>query len=209
MSNPDFLAAFQTGYKFFSSDEEIIFTSHDIGDLIITSGKLMAADALVRMAEQPFDIELKPGHYPISLSVARFLSRNTERVAYAMFSVSPQIPVRWEMATYLNQDSIVLSERQFIGYAVDSGKGWFMDAEVEEILLDRECIEPMEETLWYKLSDLLDRNLWASMYVDVSENKQANIIAFSTGWGDGVYPSYYGYDEKGQIAKIVTDFQLF
>lgn len=31
---------------------------------------------------------------------------------------------------------------------------------------------------------------------------------FSTGWGDGSYASYIGYDAEGQIARLVTDFYL-
>ncbi|GAC1458493.1 MAG: hypothetical protein NVS2B14_01350 [Chamaesiphon sp.] len=47
---------------------------------------------------------------------------------------------------------------------------------------------------------------WADMCV--SQETQGNIIAFSSGWGDGVYPTYLGYDAENNIAKVVTDFDL-
>jgi hypothetical protein len=35
-----------------------------------------------------------------------------------------------------------------------------------------------------------------------------NLIAFSSGWGDGAYPSYFGYDAKNRLASVVTDFHV-
>ena len=34
----------------------------------------------------------------------------------------------------------------------------------------------------------------------------ADAVAFSTGYGDGLYPVYAEIDEDGRIAKIVVDF---
>lgn len=215
----NFLAAFQAVYKISTEKDVAIFTPYDVGDLIITSGKVIAADALIRMAEFPFDVNLKPGRYPVTLSIANYNSRKSERVAYAMLSVSEKTPVRWEKATYLldldeyeYSNPISPNDYEFYGYGVDSGTGSFMDAEVEQILLDTELVEPQEETWLYKLDELLDRYSkrtwdWANMCID--KKSGANIIAFSSGLGNGTYPSYFGYDEKNEASKIVTDFLLF
>jgi hypothetical protein len=32
------------------------------------------------------------------------------------------------------------------------------------------------------------------------------VIAFSSGWGDGSYPSFWGYDADSQPVALVTDF---
>ena len=45
---------------------------------------------------------------------------------------------------------------------------------------------------------------WADLIVD--ETTGANIIAFSSGWGDGCYPSYWGYNAANQRVALVTDF---
>ena len=47
---------------------------------------------------------------------------------------------------------------------------------------------------------------WANLHID---NTKANVIAFSSGWGDGGYASYWGYDSANNITCIVTDFALF
>jgi hypothetical protein len=33
-----------------------------------------------------------------------------------------------------------------------------------------------------------------------------NFIACSSGWGDGNYPSFYGYDDSGDVCIVITDF---
>ena len=40
----------------------------------------------------------------------------------------------------------------------------------------------------------------------MDETTGVNIIAFSSGWGDGCYPSYWGYDAADQRVALVTDF---
>jgi hypothetical protein len=35
---------------------------------------------------------------------------------------------------------------------------------------------------------------------------EANIAMFESGWGDGFYASYFGFDEEGRVAALVTDF---
>lgn len=48
---------------------------------------------------------------------------------------------------------------------------------------------------------------WANIHV--SNNTEANIIAFSSGYGDGAYASYWGYGAAGNLVSLVTDFALF
>jgi hypothetical protein len=48
---------------------------------------------------------------------------------------------------------------------------------------------------------------WAC--IQVSDRTQANIVAFSSGWGDGAYASHWGYDVAGNLVSLVTDFALF
>jgi hypothetical protein len=45
---------------------------------------------------------------------------------------------------------------------------------------------------------------WTNLIVD--EATGANVIAFSSGYGDGSYPSYWGHDLTGQRVALVTDF---
>ncbi|NOT69817.1 MAG: DUF4241 domain-containing protein [Hyphomicrobium sp.] len=35
---------------------------------------------------------------------------------------------------------------------------------------------------------------------------EVNVAMFHSGWGDGFYASYFGYDADGNVAALVTDF---
>lgn len=37
-------------------------------------------------------------------------------------------------------------------------------------------------------------------------NSDANIIMFGSGWGDGIYPRYVGFDKNRQVVKLIVDF---
>ncbi|WP_449419990.1 DUF4241 domain-containing protein [Phormidium nigroviride] len=45
--------------------------------------------------------------------------------------------------------------------------------------------------------------LLANLIVD--ETTGANIIAFTSGLGDGFFPTYFGYDINNNIVSVVTD----
>ncbi|PZD71942.1 hypothetical protein C1752_04422 [Acaryochloris thomasi RCC1774] len=212
---PDLMLAFQEGHKLALDTEEVVFSPFFVGDLVVVSGEIMAADPLVRFAEAPFELSVEPGHYPVTLSLANFCSRSykEERVAYAMLTIQETYPVKWEIAKCSRLvDGVPISHKDE-GYAVDSATGSFMDTEVEQILLDKELIQPEEETPWYKLIELLEENWkrspasWANLCVD--EDHQGNVIAFTSGWGDGSYTSYFGYSVDGEVSRIVTDFCVF
>ena len=48
---------------------------------------------------------------------------------------------------------------------------------------------------------------WANFCVDTFTG--LNVISFSSGWGDGFYSSYWGYDDRGKIVSLVSDFALW
>ncbi|HIK11257.1 MAG TPA: DUF4241 domain-containing protein [Oscillatoriaceae cyanobacterium M33_DOE_052] len=48
---------------------------------------------------------------------------------------------------------------------------------------------------------------WSDL--DISNPTKANLIAFSSGLGDGGYPSFWGYGASNQPVCLVTDFGIF
>ncbi|MBD2314157.1 DUF4241 domain-containing protein [Desertifilum sp. FACHB-1129] len=210
MNKPDFLKAFQPGQKLISRLGHMTLTSYQLGHLILTSGKLVACDPLVFPGTDPFDVQFKPGHYPVILSVAHNSKDDNITVAYAMLRLSEQIPVKWELATKFGENLSTLSENEVFGYGVDSGTGCFMDADTSQIIVDQ-CweAETYEESLTCKLEETIEENYslgynWANLCVD--DSTQANVIAFDSGVGDGFYASYFGLDIEGCIVAVVTEF---
>lgn len=218
--------------------QNITVSVHEIGDLIVTSGKLIASDPLIEPDPRYyFTKTIPPGRYPVVLSVAVYQSIPTARIGCAMLRISNALAVRWELAA-MNEQQPRKEQGETYGYGVDSGTGCFMDWDAAQALYvlanpDPTAYESARRTSFdeaWKLStaalDRFDQEFcdrvnaereknfiqystadWAN--VSVNNATAANVIAFSTGWGDGAYRSYWGYDAKGNLVNLVTDFLLF
>lgn len=209
MKNIDFSKILETGQILQTRFGLMILKPYKIGELRLTSGKLVACDPLVfLLGTEGFNTDLKPGCYPVILSVAYNQNNEEPIVAYAMLRLNEQTPVRWKMATKPGEDLTKLKEGEAFGYYVDSGIGCFMDADAAQVLVDSTLeAETDEEDLTSELDELLEQNtslgfMWANMCIDKSTG--ANVIAFSVGVGDGFYPSYFGYDADNNIVSVVT-----
>jgi len=195
--------------------QDVNISTHQIGKLVLTSGKLLAWDLLMVPDDRYFfKKNLKPGRYPVILSVADFHPVGDSRIACAMLRFSEERIVRWEVAAINNPDPEETEE--LISYGVDSGTGSFMDLDAAEILAPEETFD--EDEFWKYCDKVLaemekhklgkyGRAGWAIMRA--SDSTEANIVTFSSGWGDGAYASFWGYDMSGGLTSLVTDFALF
>jgi len=184
------------------------------GDLVLSSGELVACDPLVEPERDPFKVKLNPGIYPVILSLAY----NTDPakksfVAFATLYISNKPPERREMATLPDEDASLLPPDRIYGYDVEAGLGCFMDAEVAQII-DTELMEKeFMDSLGQELIDAIEQNeeQYGHPWVNFIVNRYtgANVIAFSSGVGDGSYATYFGYDEENNIVTVTTDFNCF
>ncbi len=198
--------AFQDGKQLHDAQGGLItLRSHTLGELVITTGKVVA----FVFHTEPFTQTFPPGRYPVIVSVAEFVNPQDQRVAFAMLRLTEQPIVRWEMATQAGQDASTLQEDEIFGYPVDAGTGCFMDLEAA-LAYEHKCLEQDDYSM--SLVDEMAKNdvfTWGWMNSCLVPETGANLIAFSSGWGDGYYASYLGYDAAGAIACVVTDFALF
>lgn len=208
MNATDLTQAFHNGYCFHTTldqdSDQVTYSVHPIGELVFTSGKVAVCDPLVPVTPHLcLTHPLPVGRYPVRLSIATFHERQEQRVAYAMLVIRDQPAVRWELALSSQGD-------QEWGYSVDSGTGCFIDGDALKQLSS--LSESEFEDYYYRLDQALDQTYldtwdWANFCLD--ESTGLNIIAFHSGWGDGCYPSYWGYDQEENIVCLVTDFKLF
>jgi hypothetical protein len=207
MSKLDFSKAFIDGRKLEVESRSVTFHCHTIGELVVTTGSLVACDPFFCWAVRPFAVKVPPGRYPVILSVASMA--DDQRVAYAKLHVSDKPASRWEMALLPDEELSSLKEGEVFGYSVDSGNGCFMDQEAATIhsqKLDN------DEEYEQHLTDEMEKNYvntWNWADINLNAATGANIITFTSGWGDGSYPLYFGYDENGNVVALVTHFALF
>jgi hypothetical protein len=175
-----------------------------IGELQVPTGELIACDPFVLTREQAsFTAKVPTGNFPVRLSI--WADETDQRVAFASINFCDTEPKTWEMLTVKGQSLATLREGEIFGYGVDSGTGCFMDAAALEGLLRQ--MESNEE--WFQeLIDEMDktyRHTWSWLDRKMGD---ADLVAFSSGFGDGFYASYVGRDASGNVCTVVTDFGI-
>lgn len=192
---PDFLGAFyyytqdvlQTRDGYNVSIEVL-----QIGNLALTSGKIVACDGLIPSTE-PFSEMVEPGSYPVVLSIAQ-VGNEWPVIACAMLRVREKMPATWKQATVAGWD-------RSAGYGVDTANGCFADLDAMQTLTT-------SPDTWCRLQDRVHQPgvEWVDFQLDATGS--SNIIVFSSGVGDGTYPSYFGYDADGNVVCLATDFSI-
>jgi hypothetical protein len=209
--HPNFARAYEDGAAFHfkpdASDDAYTVHPLHIADLVLTTGQIVACDPFVFSGETPpFTHGVAPGTYPVTLSVAT-IGPEHRRVACAKVQFRDATPQRWEMAVLPGQDIATLEEGYAFAYPVDAGTGCFGDREALAALSQRQDADHNQQ-YFEEVYDLLDshRPLWADITFGV--DTPANCVMFDSGWGDGLYSSWWGYDEAGNIICLVTDFNV-
>ncbi|MDY6803874.1 MAG: DUF4241 domain-containing protein [Cyanobacteriota bacterium] len=205
MNVPNFLLAFNPGQELILNSSKMTLNPHPIGELVLTSGNLIVCDPLYLYKMPPFSVQFSPGRYPVILSLGWEDGEKFPTVVCAMLCLKEENPVRWEIAVEPSQDPDSPEETLIYRYGVDSGTSSFMDEDAFQAMDD--SFEG-ETTLGDLLIDELEKEenfqRWANMLVD--EATDANVVAFSSGFGDSYYDCYFGYDKEGNIVRVVTDF---
>ncbi|HEX8177209.1 MAG TPA: DUF4241 domain-containing protein [Pyrinomonadaceae bacterium] len=214
-------AVLQDGYSFRNMPnygrpdvQDATISTHQIGELIVPSGEIIACDPLIGPdTRYYFKKTVTPGHYPVIVSVANFQPSGESRFACAMLRISDKSPVRWEVAS-INEPNTNQTEDR-ISYSVDAGTGCFMDLDAAQVLEELTTDADEFESCCDRILAEMDKHSfgkyrtagWVNMRV--SDDIEGNIITFSSGWGDGGYASFWGYDAAGKLTSLVTDFALF
>lgn len=178
-------------------------TLQSVGDLSLPTGKLVACDPFVCPETLPFSRSFPQGTFPVLLSIAE--DGGDQRVAFATIRFNNNEPVQWQMLTVGDQDLSILKEGEFFGYGVDAGTGCFMDS-AAALLLDKQMRE--DENTFAAIDAEMEktyRHTWSWANMNIGDG---NLVAFSSGFGDGVYGSYAGLDADGEICVVVTDFDV-
>ncbi|WP_330186418.1 DUF4241 domain-containing protein [Dactylosporangium sp. AC04546] len=186
-------ALFSPGAKVQCYDRELRLSVHTAGQLHLPSGRLIADDpSSLDLGAKPFSVTVPPGTYPVSVSLATFVDDpRHSRVAAARLDVGDRPAVRWELALREGQEPLDLGYREFFGFGVDAGMACFVDADSSERMKD----------VWRTLGGLVEPR-----YRTIGSG---DMVAWSSGWGDGTYPTWIGYDTTGAVICFLADMLLF
>jgi hypothetical protein len=201
VAHSPFSAAFTPGARFAQhAADPIVMQVLRAGELRVPTGWLSVADPFTTDFADPytpFARQAPTGSFPVELALARF--ERDARVACARVRFAPpDVPaVRWEMASFADQPALPADE--VACYGVDAGTGCFFDVAA------RGPVDDETAKAWLAAFDLDGQPTWGSHVADVGP---ANVVMFSSGWGDGFYTSYWGLDAADRVVELVTDFEV-
>jgi len=210
-----FELAFQNGWRVPLDDSlpgeaprivSLGFRVFDGGRLKLPSGRIKACDPFVGMAHAPFRTEVPKGEFPVRLALLDGII-GSGRVAFARVDFATAPVARWELAVVEGQDASKLGMGEQFGYPVDAGTGSFVDAETAAVAIARMKADESWPQSWIAAGRPSDRPKGAPNYFLTVDAGPGNIVMFESGWGDGVYASWFGYDADGGLIALVTDFE--
>lgn len=194
----------------------------EIGEINLPSGKIIVGDPFFTFSVKPLTKTVTPGKYPVKIYL-RKINTNHYRIAFSKIKFKEEKANNWSLA--ISDDMNLhelnnLEDDEYFGFIVDSGLGCFLDSLTNEIynkkLDDFEKKKGFnyynnilaKEFKEYSGSNKYSRELgdWNNHIVDKTKN--LNIIMFQSGWGDGYYPTYWGYNNKNEIVELTIDFML-
>src|SRR5688572_29199390 len=163
--------------------------------LALPTGKLVAADAPELPVAKPFKSNFPLGEHPVVLTIARYEDKD-ERIAAARIMFAKGAVTSWEEAN----PAMIL---------VDSGTAAFCDAAV---VRDLSKMPEKDQTAFLnRIEKTIDKNYRDTRsHADLRLPNRSgpNLIACSSGFGDGGYGAYLGYDRKHQPLCLLLDFGL-
>ena len=192
----------------------------DIGKVNLPTGEILTCDPLVELGEARTYIQKTPiGKFPVKICVVP--SRDYgDRYACVKVEFNKNKPVVYELAVTGNEKEMdEAGEDEFYGFGVDAGMGCVADKKTQEEYTkywkkleeegnaDNPYDDIFEELLEesFKKFPKYQRDCgdWANFIIPDTD---LNIPVFASGWGDGYYPCYFGYDEKGELCGFYIHF---
>lgn len=182
---------------------ELTLVQNPIGALILPTGRLVACDPFVSPESEPFNLAVPTGKFPVALAIADY--GRDQRVAFASIRFQNSLPVQWKMMATGSNDPATLQPGHMFGYPVDSGTGCFMDHSAGQALFAKMNAGPDYFKFMMAEMDKTYRHTRSWLNLPLGD---ANVIAFSSGDGDGLYGTYAGLNAEQQVVAVVTEFEV-
>ena len=192
----------------------------DIGPVHFPTGTIFACDPMVELEDAlPFLQTIPAGTYPVKICVVPS-EQYGDRYACVKVEVSQEKPVRYELGMTGNEElDAALGDDDYFGFGVDAGMGCIADIQTQAAfkaywarrLEEDPDIDPYNDLF----CDLLEENAKAHPEYQGScgdwlnwpvPDTDCSLPIFASGWGDGYYPVYFGYDAKGEVCAVYVRF---
>lgn len=194
----------------------------ELGSVSIPTGEILVRDPLVFIQQdaQPYTLKVPTGEFPVTACIvvpdedgdcARYAAVKVQFTAYDA--------VRFEEALIGIEDLKEFNEGEFFGFNVDAGLGCILDRESLKhfcAFQDKFQLENPGKNLYDDyFAELFAKNYsenptyqreggdWINWQIP---GTTYNIPFFQSGFGDGTYPVYYGFDVDENICSLIIQF---
>ena len=190
--------------------ESPLVESFEAGDITLTSGKLAVSDPLITSEMPAFTTDFPLGNFPVL--VHKEIDSNC--IAYVEIVFSNSEIASWKLATSEGQNTGNLQEGEIFGFPVESGMGCVMDFETQQNLnlLEQHLFKRKGDDFMGIYEEFFHEHFFQEegainqyAFLKPNEDKFGNIFAFETGYGEGFYASYIGFDEQNVPVKVVCE----
>lgn len=182
-------------------------TVQSLGSVRFPEGELVLGDPyLLEEAPTPITQRLTTDPHD-AVIVTATVGPDHRRTAAALLVRSPSPITRWTMAHLPTQEPRALTDHEFFGYPVDTGTGCFAgtSAATATASVMHEDAGMLRDPLSRGL--LADESAAGATLMSPADGVDP-VAAFSSGWGDGYYPTWIGLDRQEEVVVVLTDFLL-
>lgn len=198
-------------------------TVMEIGSCSIPSGKILVRDPLCYLGsrgEQPYFLTVASGEYRTEICVIKpDKDGDCARYAAVRLRFTDKPAIFFEEALTGDENLGEAEEGSYFGFNVDAGLGCICD----EVLHVKFCDFEEEWNKEHPDCNLYDDYfavLFAESYQNHPEFQRSGgdwinwripetdyrLPVFQSGFGDGVYPVYWGFGQDGEICQLVVQF---
>lgn len=173
----------------------------ELGILPVPDGQLIASEPFRIDRPGEYTIAVPPGSYPVFLAVGSDPEGIDQRVAYAWVRLGDGTPASWEPARNADGAEVTVGVDSGIAGFVSAACAPAFTAAYHRDYCDFEA--PLSDAIVAEMDKVWRSTRgWAMM----EAGDGARLAAFSSGFGDGVYPVYRGLDAQGRCLAVAIVF---
>ncbi|MDO5106161.1 DUF4241 domain-containing protein [Capnocytophaga sp.] len=193
----------------------------EIGEVNVPTGEVFVCDPLTFLTrdQKPYFLKTPIGKFPLTIVVVE-VEENHHRYVGFRVKFSDKEAISYKLALKGDEDLASMEMGEFFGFNVDAGLATFVDVKTRDAFCDFEEKWHRENS---EASNIYD-DFFAALFAKNARNNpkfqreygdwilfqipdtELSVPMIQSGFGDGTYPAYFGFDSQGAICELFVEF---